>query len=85
MARPKKHESAAARQAAHRQRAKEQWIEVDRASYDALVARLESLQQAVSHAAVAGDALAQQCRAGSIDTVLDNLIVTFEQRATPTG
>ncbi len=80
MPRPRKFEDDAARQAAHRARRKSQVVEIDRAALDALTARLDALHAAVADAAARGDALAQECRAGSVDTLLDNLIAAFERR-----
>ncbi len=81
MARPRKFEDDAARQAAHRAKIKAEWVEVRRADLDALTARLERLQSAVADAAAQGDALALEARAGSVDTLLDNLVAAFARRA----
>lgn len=81
MGRPRKHATDAERQAAHRERAKSEWVEVPRAAHDAHNARLEGLQRAVSDAAQQGDAAAQACRAGSVDTVIEKLTAWFEARA----
>jgi DNA replication initiation complex subunit (GINS family) len=80
MGRPRKYESEAARQAAHRARSRAQWVEIDRASYEQHTARLEALQRAVQDAARRGDVTAQACTAGSIDTMLENLAKYFEAR-----
>ncbi len=81
MARPKQYADDAARQAAHRARAKAEWVEVRRAEHDALTTRLDALQAAVQDAAAHGHDLAQECRAGSVDTMLDNLVAAFKRRA----
>ncbi len=81
MARPRKFEDDAARQKAHRARRKSEVVEVDRAALDALTARLERLQSAVADAAAQGDALALEGRAGSVETLLDNLVAAFTRRA----
>jgi DNA replication initiation complex subunit (GINS family) len=80
MGRLRKYESDAARKAAHRARSKAQWVEIDRASYERHTARLEALQRAVQDAAGRGDATAQACTAGSIDTMLEKLTKYFEAR-----
>ncbi len=79
MGRLRKYESDAARKAAHRARSKAQWVEIDRASYERHTARLETLQRAVQDAAGRGDATAQACTAGSIDTMLEKLTKYFER------
>ncbi len=81
MARPKQYADDAARQQAHRARRKAQVVELDRAAFDALTVRLDALQAAVHDAARAGDALALEVRAGSVDTMLDNLVAAFSRRA----
>ncbi len=81
MARPRKFEDDAARQKAHRARRKSEVVEIDRAALNALTARLERLHAAVADAAAQGDELALEARAGSVDTMLDNLVKAFECRA----
>ncbi len=81
MGRPRKYLSDAERQAAKRARDKAEWVEVPRVAHEAHSARLDALQRAVSDAAKSGDAIAQACRAGSVDTMLDKLTAWFEARA----
>ena len=77
MGRLRKYESDAARKAAQRERDKAEWVQVPRAVHQAHAARLEALQRAVSEAAGRGDAVAIECRAGSVETVLENLTKYF--------
>ncbi len=81
MARPRKFADDAARQAAHRARRKAEVVEVDRAAFQAQQMRLERLQSAVHAAAKAGDAIAGESRAGSVETMLEKLATAFERRA----
>jgi hypothetical protein len=83
MPRPRIYESDAARKAAQRERDKTEWLQVRRDGYNALNARLETLQRAVNDAARRADgtpksAAAKECRAGSVETVLENLTKYFE-------
>lgn len=78
MARPKQYQSVAAKQAAYRTRQAATTVVVDRTALKRLHERLETLQSAMAEAARRGDPLASQCRAASIDTMLDNLIVAFQ-------
>jgi hypothetical protein len=82
MPRPRIYESDAARKAAQRERDKTEWLQVRRTDYDALTARLEALQRAVNDAARRTDGTpksdaAKECRAGSVETVLENLTKYF--------
>jgi hypothetical protein len=81
MARPRKFADDATRQAAHRARRKSEVVEVDRAAFEAQQRRLERLQSAVHAAAKAGDAIAQEGRAGSVETLIEKLAAAFERRA----
>jgi hypothetical protein len=81
MPRKQKYESNSARQAAYRERLKVETAIVDRGALEALHNRLERLQFAIMDAAIKGDTTAQECRAGSVDTMLEKLIETFEARA----
>ncbi len=78
MARPQQYQSAAARQAAYRLRQAATTVVVERDALDKLHERLNTLQSALADAARQGDPLARRCRAASIDTMLDNLIATFQ-------
>ncbi len=78
MGRPRKYLNDAERQAAHRKRSKAEWVEVPRVAHEAHGARLESLQLAISAAAKNGDPVAQACRAGSVDTMLELLTQWFD-------
>lgn len=80
MSRPKQHASAATKQAAYRARLKATTAVVDRVALDHLHAQLEKLQGVILQAAQRGDALAQQCQASSMDTLLEKLIAAFEAR-----
>ncbi len=80
MGRPRKYESDAARKAAQRKRDKARWVEVDRDAHEAHRARLDALQRAVSDAAQRGDAVAQECKSASVETMLDKLVAHFSQR-----
>ncbi len=84
MARPRIYESDAARKAAQRERDRTQWLQVRRDDFNALNARLEALQRAVNDAARRTDgtpksAAAKECRAASVETVLENLTKYFER------
>jgi hypothetical protein len=81
MGRPRRHESAAQRQRAYRERQEETWAQVDRRALERMNGRLEELQEAVRQAAAAGDETARRCRAGSVDTMLERLIEHFAARA----
>ncbi len=81
MGRLKQYESEAARQAAHRARSKERWVEVERASFERHNALLEALQRAIVDAAERGNETAQQCSAASVDTMLEKLSKYFEEVA----
>lgn len=78
MARPSQYQNAAAKQAAYRARQAATTVAVDRVALDRLHQRLETLQSEMAEAARRGDSLARQCRAASIDTMLDKLIVAFQ-------
>ncbi len=80
MGRIKKYEDTAARAKAHRERRRAKWVEVRRDSHNALTGRLEALQRAVNDAAKAGDPLAKECSAGSIETMFEWLIAAFQSR-----
>ena len=80
MARPRQYSSAAAKQAAYRQRLVATTAVVDRRALEQLQARLERLQGAIYEAAQQGDTLARQCHAASVETMLDKLIVAFQHR-----
>jgi acyl-CoA reductase-like NAD-dependent aldehyde dehydrogenase len=74
MPRPRKYQSDSDRSAVYRERREKQTKRVDRAAVEALVA-------AVDAAAAAGDPIARQVRAGSVDALLRNLGDCFEKRA----
>lgn len=78
MPRPQQYQSAAAKQAAYRLRQRATTVAVDRAALDRLHQRLDTLQSVLAEAARRGDPLARRCRAASIDTMLDKLIVAFQ-------
>ncbi len=81
MARPPQYQSAAAKQAAYRARQAATTVLVDRDALDRLHQRLETLQSEMAEAARRGDPLACQCRAASVDTMLDKLIAAFHAAA----
>lgn len=81
MGRLKKYTSDADKQAAYRSRLESTRAIVDRASLDSLHERLERLQVAINSAAKRGDSMALRCRAGSIDTLLDNLTAVFSEES----
>ena len=80
MARPRQYGSAAAKQAAYRQRLAATTAVVDRNALEQLHMRLETLQDVIWVAAQHGDSFARQCKAASVETMLDKLIVAFQQR-----
>ena len=80
MPRPRLYPDAAARQAAYRRRLRQTTVVVNRAPFNMLNHKLETLRAAVSAAAAQGDPVAKQCRAGLPDPVLDKLIAYFEAR-----
>ena len=81
MARPKKYDSSAAKQAAYRARQEASTRLVDRAALDALHERLERLHHAIARAATSGDPFASRCRAASIDSMLDRLVDAFSEES----
>ncbi len=83
MARPKQYASSADKQAAYRSRVDATRVVVDRVALDSLHERLERLQVAIGFAARNGVPFATRCRAGSIDSMLDKLIVAFLEEASP--
>lgn len=83
MARPRRFESDAAKQAAYRARQEASLTLVDRAALAALHGRLERLQGAISCAARQGSAFASRCRAVSIDSMLDKLVDAFLEESSP--
>jgi len=83
MPRPRLHKDDAARQRACRQKLKETSVLVDRKALTHLESRLETLRLTIYEAASAGDSFALRCRAASVDTMLDRLIVAFHNKASP--
>lgn len=83
MARPRRFESDAAKQAAYRARQEASLTLVDRAALDALHGRLERLQGAIACAARQGSPFASRCRAVSIDSMLDKLVDAFFEECSP--
>ena len=80
MARPRQYANAAAKQSAYRQRLAATTAVVDRAALEQLHLRLNTLQDALWEAARRGDALASQCMAASVETMLDKLTAAFQSR-----
>jgi hypothetical protein len=81
MGRPRQYGSAAERQRAYRERLDEEMVRVNRRGLERLEAQLEQLNEAVQAASRAGDAMAQACMAGSVDTMLAKMTSYFEARA----
>ncbi len=78
MGRQRKYESEAARQAAFRQRTKTDYVQVERAAFDAMIARMERLHTAMYHARQAGNSLAGRCYTAGVEESIDRLIAAFE-------
>ncbi len=83
MGRLRKYENDAARKAAQRARDKAEWLQVPRDLHDAHTARLGALQRAIGDAAKRNDGTAKSdaakaVRAGSVETLLENLTKYFE-------
>ena len=81
MGRPKRHATAADRQAAYRRRLRETTAIVDRQALERLHHRLDLLQQALVAARAQGDPLAHAACSASIETMLDQLTAQFCARA----
>ena len=78
MARPRQYGSNAERQRAYRQRQETALARVDREALERLHERLDQLHAAVAAAAQCGDAVARACRAGSVETLLEQLTRYFQ-------
>jgi hypothetical protein len=82
MPRKRIYESDAARKAAQRERDKVAFVQVPRNEHNAQAARLEALQRAVNDAAKRNGTpqsdAAKAVRAGSVETLLENLTKYFE-------
>jgi hypothetical protein len=78
MGRPKKYNSDAERQAAHRARVAAASVTVDRRQLEQLEAQLTKLHNAIAKAADSDSPIAKQCQAASISTTLDKLTKYFE-------
>lgn len=81
MGRPRQYRNAAERQRAFRQRQEHQAPRVDRRAWEGLHQRLEQLQTALRSAAVAGDETARACPGTNVETMLEQLIRHFDNRA----
>lgn len=81
MGRRREYGSGAERQRAYRERETARWAEVDRGALERMNERLEQLREAVERAARAGDGTAGNCRASSVESVMERLIEHFESRA----
>jgi hypothetical protein len=81
MGRPKQYESQALRQKAYRERLAKECVWVERWAWEFQCQHIERLQAAVSGAAERGDPLAKRCRSLCPDTVLERLVVAFEELA----
>ena len=81
MGRLRQYPSGAERQAAFRRRQEATTRRVDRGALDGLERRLDQLQAAMWAAAAAGDALARQCGAASVETILEKLTRHFTEQA----
>jgi hypothetical protein len=80
MGRPKVHATAAARQAAYRQRRDAELVSVNRTSLAAWETRLTRLLAAIAQAAHAGDPLARRLQRTNEADTLDNLTAWFTGR-----
>jgi hypothetical protein len=76
--RPRKYQSDADRAAAYREQRESLTKRVDRKAVEALLAAVEA-------AAAAGDPVARQIKAGTVDGLLKNLAVHFERQARERG
>lgn len=83
MGRHKQHATAAARQAAYRQRLRAETVRVDRQALTRLEARLDRLYDAIRHAARQGDPCACHVFHAHQETTLEELCVWFETRTPP--
>lgn len=83
MGRHKQHATAAARQAAYRQRLRADTVRVERQALARLEARRDRLYDAIVHAARQGDPCARHVLHPHQETTLEELCVWFETRAAP--
>lgn len=81
MGRPKQYATFAERQAAYRQRVREETVVIDRARLDRLRAQLDGLQLAIAQAKRAGDPCARQVGHASVETTLAALTAWFHTQA----
>lgn len=81
MGRPKQYATSVERQAAYRQRVRQETVVIDRQQLERLCAQLDGLQLAIARAKRAGDPCARQVMHASVESTLEALTAWFLARA----
>jgi hypothetical protein len=77
MGRKRQYGTTAEKQRAYRERLKRETVIVDRRGLDRLHEQLYELQMAIGSASQRGESFAQECKATSVDTMLQRLTSGF--------